>query len=431
MTLGDGPAARAGLGRACPSAVPARVGQVLRVCLREGPEAARRATSADVRLALEGAFETAASADDDHRHRRRRGRLAWMAAFAVAARREHRDGGARAAVSTRDAAARTGRDAPRHRHARHRPARGRLPSRPTAGRLCSSRRATGRRACGYGGWRRRPRSRWQVPRARPIPSGRPTAARSASSLGSALKRLDLGGGAPQTLAPVTSGQGATWNADGVILFAPTTISPLMRVSGHRGRGDSGDDARPAAVGPPRAVLSARRRQVPVLRDGRAGRRRDLPRRAGRARPDTIDTRRRQRGVSARRPRARGSSRGGGWLLWVRTGMLVAQQLDVEKAALIGEPLTLADGVATDGSSRSAVSVATAGLVTYRTGAGSQRQLTWFDRSGMARGTVGDPDATLCQPARVPRRPSRRGGPHGAGQYRRLAARRRSHEPTHV
>jgi hypothetical protein len=47
--------------------------------------------------------------------------------------------------------------------------------------------------------------------------------------GSALKRLDLDGGVPRTIAPVTSGQGATWNADGVILFAPTTISPLMRV----------------------------------------------------------------------------------------------------------------------------------------------------------------------------------------------------------
>ena len=60
-------------------------------------------------------------------------------------------------------------------------------------------------------------------------------------------------------------------------------------------------------------------------------------------------------------------------------------------------MTLADGVATDGASRSAVSVATAGLVAYRTGAGSQRQLTWFDRSGTARGTVGDPDATLARP----------------------------------
>jgi hypothetical protein len=95
--------------------------------------------------------------------------------------------------------------------------------------------------------------------------------------------------------------------------------------------------------------------------------------------------------------AGGSLREGGWMVWVRTGMLVAQPLDVEKAALIGEPLTLADGVATDGSSRSAVSVATAGLVTYRTGARSQRQLTWFDRSGLARGTVGDPDATFARP----------------------------------
>ena len=93
----------------------------------------------------------------------------------------------------------------------------------------------------------------------------------------------------------------------------------------------------------------------------------------------------------------GSLRGGGWLLWVRTGMLVAQQLDVEKATLIGEPLTLADGVATDDASRSAVSVATTGLVSYRTGASSQRQLTWFDRSGTARGTVGDSDATLARP----------------------------------
>jgi Tol biopolymer transport system component len=42
-------------------------------------------------------------------------------------------------------------------------------------------------------------------------------------------------------------------------------------------------------------------------------------------------------------------------------------------------------------------VATEGLVTYRTGAISQRQLTWFDRSGTARGTVGDPDGTLARP----------------------------------
>ncbi len=35
------------------------------------------------------------------------------------------------------------------------------------------------------------------------------------------------------------------------------------------------------------------------------------------------------------------------------------------------------------------SVAAPGLVAYRTGAGSQRQLTWVDRSGTTQGTVGD------------------------------------------
>ena len=39
---------------------------------------------------------------------------------------------------------------------------------------------------------------------------------------------------------------------------------------------------------------------------------------------------------------------------------------------------------------------------YRTGAGSRRQLTWFDRSGTALGTLGDPDAVVssipaCRP----------------------------------
>ena len=215
--------------------------------------------------------------------------------------------------------------------------------------------------------------------------------------GTALKRLDLDGGAPQTVAPVTSGQGATWNADGVILFAPTTISPLMRVPvtggaakavttlgpqqvGHRAPYFLPDGFRFLffAMGAPDAAgiyLGALDGRAPTRLTPGDGSAVFLPDRRGPG----------------------GSFSGGGWLLWVRTGMLVAQQLDVEKAALIGEPLTLADGVATDGSSRSAVSVATAGLVTYRTGASRQRQLTWFDRSGTPRGTVGDPDGTLGRP----------------------------------
>ncbi len=46
----------------------------------------------------------------------------------------------------------------------------------------------------------------------------------------ALKRLDLGGGGAVTLAPAPENFGGTWNAAGVILFAPSARSPLMRVS---------------------------------------------------------------------------------------------------------------------------------------------------------------------------------------------------------
>ena len=42
--------------------------------------------------------------------------------------------------------------------------------------------------------------------------------------GAALKRLDLGGGAPQTLAPVTGGRGGTWNPDGILVVA--RVPPL-------------------------------------------------------------------------------------------------------------------------------------------------------------------------------------------------------------
>jgi Tol biopolymer transport system component len=83
----------------------------------------------------------------------------------------------------------------------------------------------------------------------------------------------------------------------------------------------------------------------------------------------------------------------GWLLWVRAGTLVAQRLDVPRATLTGEPVSVADEVA-------AVSVAGTGMVAYRTGADIQHQLTWVDRSGTAKGTVGDPDGNNLTHPRV-------------------------------
>ena len=73
----------------------------------------------------------------------------------------------------------------------------------------------------------------------------------------------------------------------------------------------------------------------------------------------------------------------------------------------------------------AVSVSAAGLVAYRTGGASRRQLAWFDRSGKALGTMGAPDENdLSDPRISPDGRRVVGGPHGAGQRRHLASGRR-------
>jgi len=69
-----------------------------------------------------------------------------------------------------------------------------------------------------------------------------------------------------------------------------------------------------------------------------------------------------------------------------------------RAALVGDPVTVTDSVILDNRVvNGAVSVAATGLMAYRTGGAGGRQLTWIDPAGNARGTVGDPDATLMGP----------------------------------
>jgi serine/threonine protein kinase len=197
----------------------------------------------------------------------------------------------------------------------------------------------------------------------------------------ALKRLDLGGGAPQTLAPAISARGGAWNADGVIVFAPSIGTPLMRVAA-----TGGPAAAVTALGPQQESHVAPH----FLSDGR----RFLFLALGS--PETIGIYLGALDGSAptrlTSDDGAGVALSSGWLLWVRTGTLVAQRLDVAKAALTGVPVTVADKVG-------AISVAATGLVAYRT-ASIPRQLAWFDRSGTARGTVGDPDGNDLSSPRV-------------------------------
>jgi serine/threonine protein kinase/Tol biopolymer transport system component len=204
----------------------------------------------------------------------------------------------------------------------------------------------------------------------------------------ALKRLDLGGNTPQMLAPVSQGGGGTWNADGVIVFSPGPGTPLMRVS--------------ATGGTTTPVTTLRAQQVAhgapfFLPNGRQF----LFYAGGAPSADTVGIYLAALDGSAPTRLTPDRSTGvfvpTGWLLWVRAGTLVAQRLDEAKRVLIGEPVTVADRVSIDDISHIAASVATTGLVVYRTATTTGRQLMWIDRSGTTRATIGDPDATFRDP----------------------------------
>jgi serine/threonine protein kinase/Tol biopolymer transport system component len=202
-----------------------------------------------------------------------------------------------------------------------------------------------------------------------------------------LRRVDIGGGQPQDIAQAIEG-GATWNAEGVILFIPSRGSPLSRVSASGGR--------PVAVtrlDPPRQTSHLWPHFLPDGRhflfvvagiadvsgiylgslDG------DEPKRittnfwAGEYLPPGLLVTVRQGAV--------------------RQGALVAQKLDLKRGELTGDPITLAFPVDYAPGFFEGFSVTANGLVAYRA-SGNRQQLTWVDRTGRSLGVAGEADATL-------------------------------------
>jgi Tol biopolymer transport system component/predicted Ser/Thr protein kinase len=82
--------------------------------------------------------------------------------------------------------------------------------------------------------------------------------------------------------------------------------------------------------------------------------------------------------------------GKNYLLWLRGGALVAQELDVNALKLLGEPRPVADPV--DGAGVNGqinVAASANGLLLYSS-TNALSQLKWFDRTGKPLGILGDP-----------------------------------------
>ena len=188
--------------------------------------------------------------------------------------------------------------------------------------------------------------------------------------GNKLKRIDIEGGAPQTLTDATP-RGGSWNRDGVIVFAPDVLGPLARIDARGGE--------PVLVTKLEPLQTAHTSPV-FLPDGRqflyysAG-----PLNTRGVHLASVDAFGPKRLISSDGPPVYVAP---GWLLFTRQGVLRARRFDSEKGEMSGDEVTVANSVS------GAVSAAATGLIAYRTASTRQTQLVWADRTGKQVGTFG-------------------------------------------
>ncbi|HET7294982.1 MAG TPA: protein kinase [Vicinamibacteria bacterium] len=198
-----------------------------------------------------------------------------------------------------------------------------------------------------------------------------------------LRRLDLDGSPPRTLADAPVPRGGAWGGDGHILFTPVSNSPLLRVPAFGGTvseattlGDGHFGHRwPSFLPDGRRFLLMVWSTTPSKRGiyvGSAGSRevrliQNSPRRAAFA---------------------------GGRLIFAAGEALLARPFDLDRLEPKGEPSGLASRVSWDTQlwGHSSFSVAEAGVVAFRSGVPSHR-LTWYDRSGRVDAAIG-PDGIV-------------------------------------
>jgi serine/threonine protein kinase len=201
--------------------------------------------------------------------------------------------------------------------------------------------------------------------------------------GEKLQRVELAGGAPLTICEApTSARGGSWNSDGQIIFG--TIAGLFQVPA-----SGGTPSRLkvfAASGAPTVgywpqMLPGGRFLYLVAR-GTAENNGVYA--ASLAKPSELIKLLSATTNALYVPGGDGT----GYLLWLRGSTLVAQEFDVARLRLAGEPHPVADPVA-GLVGRMYASVSTNGLLLYDA-ANPLSQFTWVDRTGKKLATAGEP-----------------------------------------
>ena len=193
-----------------------------------------------------------------------------------------------------------------------------------------------------------------------------------------LKRVDLGGEPPRTLCEAGfEARGGTWNADGVIVFAPNARSGLTRVS--------------AAGGVPSVLLALREgestyRWPAFLPDGRHFL---FHVRRSNGRGVYLSSLDKTAPTLLLDDAPYGAMYAPGYLLTMRDGMLLGYPFDLTQHRIVGEPVRIADPVGGSTTLRASFSASMEGVLAYAGPVVTPSRLEWFDRSGQRIGSASD------------------------------------------
>jgi Tol biopolymer transport system component len=200
--------------------------------------------------------------------------------------------------------------------------------------------------------------------------------------GGKLKKIDIAGGQPVTLADAPVPRGGSWNQDGVIIFTPAPPAPTLRIS--------------AAGGGPTPLNSVDMpngefpRWFPqFLSDGRhylflsGGSKKTGTRGISIASLDSQEV----KPVLTTDFTAVYAKPG--YLLFRREAMLMAQKFDADRLELSGDPFPVAEQIGFDGVTyQTLVSASDQGVLAYQSLGAGKTQLVWFDREGKKLGVAG-------------------------------------------
>jgi Tol biopolymer transport system component len=196
-----------------------------------------------------------------------------------------------------------------------------------------------------------------------------------------LKRVEVDGGSPQTICNAPQSGGASWGANGTIVFASRIDEGLRKVAANGGvpvQITTPDGARGEISHSNPAFLPDGRHFLFWVQAPKSSIRAGLI--------DSTET----------KPLFESDSRAvyaSGYVFFVRQSTLFAQPFDTARLETSGEPVPIAESVRTFPlNGRSAFSASTNGVLVYRSGTVTAgRALAWYDRNGKQIAIV--PDST--------------------------------------